>query len=333
MGGLFGGSSTKTTSNETADSGPSKFQQPYLTGAFNDAQNLYNSQKGTPYYQGETYAGLSDSAKAALQSQIGYAQNTGLGTANQLNAYGQQMLGYGQKAGDTLNQYLDLANGDATSANIAAANKYAANPFIQDQIDASAKDVTRNLNEDTLPSIDRQASAGGNLNSSRAGVAAGIAQRGAQDKIADISAQLRSQAYSQGLTMAQQDRSNQLNALGQAAQGYAGFANQGVNALSAGSQAANGAFSAINQANGILQQDQQGKDDAAFNQWQGQDQREQQLLDNYFKIVGGNQWGQSATSSGTSTQKQSGGLLNSILGAAAGGLGIASGLGWQPFGK
>ena len=211
-------------------------------------------------------------------------------------------------------QYLAMAGQDPTQSNIDAANKYAANPYVDAMIDANSRDVTRNLTEDTLPSIDRSASGTGNINSSRAGVAAGIARRGAEDRIADISASIRGNAYNQGLSMAQQDRAQNLSALGSAANAYGNLANSGVNALGQASNAAYGAFDAINKANSTEQADRQGGLTADWQRWVNMDSRDSDLLSRYMGVVGANQWGQSGTSSGTTKTTEA----QSILGMLAG---------------
>lgn len=311
--GLFSGSS-ETKTNEKFDTGPSSFQKPYLTDAFGSAQDLYKSKQGTPYYQGEMYAGMSDEAKKALESLKGYATTTGLGSANQLSSIGSNLAGYGDRAASTIDSYAQMAGQDPTQANIASANAYADNPAINGMIDASSRDVTRNLNENTLPSIDRAASATGNINSSRAGIASGVAQRGAADRIGDISASIRGDAYNRGLSLAQNDRSTNLNAMGNAAGAYRDLAGFGVDALTAGTASGYDAFGQIGSANQQEQTDRQGQDTADFTRWQGNDTRAQDLLNNYYSTIGGNQWGQSGTSSGTSTSTQN----NSILGTIAG---------------
>ena len=326
MGGLFGGSSS-TKTNNTVDTGPSKFQQPYLTNAFNSAQSNYDSAKGTPFYQGDLHAGMSGDAKADLSSMRDYATGTGLGTAKQLSEIGTSMSGYGARAGSTIDGVLSLANGDATADNIKAASAYANNPFLDGQIDAVNRDVSRSLAEVTLPGIDRAASGTGNINSSRAGVAAGIAQRGAEDRMADNAAALRGQAYQSGLSLAQNDRSQRLNAMGTAANAFTGLAGMGLDALSKGTQAGYGAFNVVNAANQTEQADRQGQLDADFDKWKGEDTRATDLLNRYYQIIGSNQWGQYGKESGKSTTKQSGGLLQTVLGGAA----LAGGLGWQPL--
>lgn len=327
MGGLFSGSQ-KTKSESTTDTGPSKFQQPYLTTAFDGAQANYDASKGSSWYTGDLYAGMSDQAKSDLSATRDYALNTGLGTANQLSSVGSGLVGNFDKASSTLDNFTSLANSDATQANIAAAGKYADNPYLSAQIDAVNRDVSRSLNEETLPGIDRQASGTGNINSSRAGVAAGIAQRGAADRMADNAASLRSQAYQSGLTLAQQDRSNQLSALGTAANGYASLAGQGVSALSSGAQIGTNALNTLNQTNAQEQADRQGQADADYASWYGNDTRESDLLSRYYGIIGSNSWGQYGTTSGTQTTTSSPGLMGMI----GGGLALAGGLGWSPLG-
>lgn len=307
--GLFGGS-TKTTTNEKFDSGPSSWQKPYLDSAFSQAQTAYNTQAGTPYYQGDTYAGMSAEAKAALDAMRGYATGTGLTSANQMSQIGTNLAGYATQSGGLIDKYLQGSNADAITAE---AGKYADNPYIQSQIDAAAGDVRRNLTEDILPAIDRNASAGGGINSSRAGIASGIAQRGAADRIANIGANIRSQAWSQGLDMARDSAEANLTA----ANAFGALGSQGIDALRAGADAGYGAFDRINASNTLDQADRQGYLDEDFEQWQGEDQRAWDLLNRYYGIVGGNQWGQSGTSSSTSKTKQSGGILGQVVGAAS----------------
>jgi len=324
--GLFGGSTT-TTTNENFDSGPSSWQKPYLDDAFNSARSIYSGARDDAYYQGETYAGMSDSAKATLDKLKAYAAGQGLSTAGQLSSIGTSMAGYGSNAADLTSRIAAMASEDPTQANIAAAQKYADNPYLSGIIDANARDVTRNLTENDLPSIDRAASATGNINSSRAGVAAGIARRGAEDRIGDISASLRGNAYSEGLSRAQADRASNMSALGSAANAYTSLAGFGVDALGKGTDAAYGAYDAIGRANAQEQGDRQGQLDADYDKWKGEDERQWDLLSRYANIVAGNQWGQSGTSTSTSKQKSSQSILGQIAGIAASAGSIYTGLG------
>lgn len=317
MGGLFGGKTTTTSTSKT-DTGPSSFQRPYLDTAFNAAQSDFNSKQGTPYYQGETYAGMSDDQKSILDRIKTYASGQGMTSANAVSQFGMNALsGSADKASAAIDNYATLAGQDGTAANIAAAQKYANDPNIQGVIDGATRDVTRNFNEQTIPGIDRAASAGGNINSSRAGVAAGIAQRGAADRVADISSSVRSDAYNRGLTLAQADRAAQLDAASRTAGLYNDQVNQGIGAISSGADIAHSYNTDALSAGAAEQADRQGALDAAFKKWQGEDTRSSDLLSRYMNIVGGNQWGQSGTSSGTGTSKESGNILGKALGAAS----------------
>lgn len=314
--GLFGGSQT-TTTNEKFDTGPSSFQRPYLDQSFGAAQDAFNRQKGSSYYQGNTYAGMSTDAKAALDGLRSFATGTGMNTATSLSNIGTNLAGNATRAGEYIDRYAQMAGQDPQEANLAAAARYADNPYIQGQIDANARDVARNLREDILPNIDRNASATGNLNSSRAGIASGIAQRGAADRIADISASIRGDAWSQGLDRAQRDRESQMSNMRGAADAYTNLGQVGMDAMSRGVEAGYGAYDRINAAGMLEQQDRQGYLDQDFQRWQGNDMREWDILNRYNSIVAGNQWGQSGTSSGTTKQKSSGGILGQIVGAAS----------------
>jgi hypothetical protein len=321
MGGFFSGTDVKKTTSEI-DTGPSKFQLPYLQDAFSGAQKNYRESVGTPFYQGPLYAGLSDQARSNLGTQSNYAMGQGMAGVNALNQTGVNGLQFQGRAGQALDSLGNLINTDATQSNIGAASLYADNPYLNSQIDAVNRDVVRGLREQTLPGINRSFSATGGINSSRAGVAEGLAMRGAQDRMADTAAQMRASAYDRGLQMAQGDRATNMNALGNLSAQYAGLTNQGIAALGAGNQIAQGNFGMANTAAALDQADRQGQVDADFNRWQGQDTRATDLLNRYYGVVGANQWGQQ----GTETKREetpNGGIFGKILGGAASIAGIA----------
>lgn len=315
--GLF---STKTTqkSHETVNMGPSDWQKPFLDSAFSSAQNIYNQSKDTPYYQGDTYAGMTPEQKASLDRLSGYAGGQAFDMGGQISGLGSKIVGQaGDKAMSNLDRFTNMAGEDATTANIAAANKYADNPYVDGMIDANSRDISRNLYENEIPGIDRAASSSGNINSSRAGVASGIAQRGAADRIGDISASIRGDAYNRGLTMAQQDRATSMDAYGRAAGMYSDMTGQGLDAMERGTGMQFDALGRQVDVQNAYQKDQQGELDANFAKWQGEDERAFDLLNRYNSIVASNQWGQSGTTDSKTTGKQSGGLGNQLISAGA----------------
>ena len=308
MGDLFGGSK-KTT---TTDSGPWKDQQPYVKSAFNAAQTNFNQKSGTPWYTGETYAGINPLTRDAATATGTYATGQGKAGADATQLSGMGLLGQTGNYTDALGAYGSAAGVDNTHKIAADAGIYANNPALNGQIDAASRDVVRNLNENELPSIDRMATGTGNINSTRAGVAEGIAQRGAADRVGDIAAELRSHAYDTGLGVASTDNQNSLNAKGNAAQLYGSAVNSGGILTGEGQNETYTNLGKQGLAGGVLQADQQGQDDAALRSWQGNDTRQQQLIDNYYRTIGANNWGQSGTT--TEETKNNPGILGAALG-------------------
>jgi hypothetical protein len=212
---------------------------------------------------------------------------------------------------------------DPTGANIAAAGQYADNPFMDGIIDAASRDVVRNLNEDALPALSRAASTGGNINSNRTAITEGILRRGAADRVADISAGLRGDAFAQGLDLAERARTtNQSDLLNSIVQGGSlsdrAFA-RGLDATNQGQGLAFDNFDQMIRAGGLFQADQQGDLTEAFDKWQGQDQRAWDLLNRYWSLVGSGNWGSSqSTTTPTSIGGWQGALQGALGGATAG---------------
>lgn len=322
LGGLMGSKNKTTTS--TSSSAPWEPQQQYLKYGFGEGQDAYNAAKALGTYQGDRVADMNPYQTAGYN----LAGNTGLGMgydfgSNQATT-GNNMLGsaanYGNNAANLFSQY---QNGDPTAYALNTANQFASSPYLNGQIDAASRDVARNLNEQQLPAALRSQVAGGNINSTRAGVQDAILQRGAQDRVADISAGLRGNAFNQGLTSGlNQYNTNLSNLLSTNNQLY-NAGNLGSSLLNNGlSNIYTGANNATAAGAGFQNQNQNEINGqmSAFN-----DQRNNQLdlLKQYMGIVGGNYGG---TSTGTQTTPGVG-FLQGALGGAMGAAGLASGFG------
>lgn len=337
LGGIAGsqGGGGGTT---TAVSEPWSKQQPYLLDAFKAAQDLYNAQKNNPY-QPHQYAGMTDLTKSGITGIGNFANGAGADAANSvLNTVNPLTSGYnGLLTG--ANKLLNFNPTDPTQANIAAAGAYANNPYMNGMVDAASRDVTRNLGENILPGIDRNAVGTGNENSTRTGIAQGIAMRGAQDTIGDISAQLRGTAYQNGLATAegarQANQSALLDAMKSGTTQYGDAVGLGYTGAQTGSQLGYNNYDALTRAGQLQQQDAQGAYDNTYTNWQNATQYPWTMLQNYYGIIGGNNWGGTTNT----TAPKTGGGLQGFLGGAAGGLGlysqmktpVASG-GWGIFG-
>ncbi|MBX9654477.1 hypothetical protein K2Y11_12755 [bacterium] len=312
------GSTTKTETKQTND--PWAPAQPYILQGLGEAQSVYEQQKAanTPGYQGDFIAQPTAQQTAGANSLMSFAGGSGAASANAALNSGTALTGLGGAATSSAISGLNaFANRDATGQNIAAASQYANNPYMDSMVGAATRDATRNFNEVITPGINANAAATGNLNSTRTGVAAGIAQRGLQDTIADTSAQLRGQAYQQGISQASTDAQAQAQAYANAGQLGSAMTNSGIGATNAGSNSAMNNASIFNIGNALAGANNQAPLDNALAKQDYANTQPWTNLNNYFAVSsGGGSLG--GTSTGTSTQKTNPGALG-ILG---GGLGI-----------
>ncbi len=199
----FGGS---VSSSSQSIYGP---QAAQLDNIYAQAQNLYNNYQ-MPDRQA---AGINPFLASGLGNQYGFATGQGqdIYTAQLVSALAN-MGGYGTAA-DTANL---MASGNVYGTPInrgidmrtAAQASY--NPYLEGQIDAASRDVVRNLGENQLTGNAAIAAGTGNSGSSRRAVMDAIATRGAADRVADIGATMRGNAYNTGLGVAaQQGLANQ----------------------------------------------------------------------------------------------------------------------------
>jgi hypothetical protein len=308
MGSLFSGKTT--TKTESDPWGP---QGDALKDIFGKAGDIYGGREGTPFYQGGLYAGMDPRTSSGLGRVEDQVLGQGQNAVNQINGASSGMMQSGAQSSSAISDLLRRSGGDPTQANIASAQAYANNPAINGAIDAASRDVVRNFQENDVPGINRAATGSGNINSSRAGVAEGIAARGAQDRVGDISSSMRADAYDRGLGMAENSRQANMGQTANAAQMASGNFGMGMNGLMNANSMAMNNNDAMIRAGQVGQQDAQGQMDADYMRWQGNDTRQQDLLSQYYGIVGANNWGGTSTN----TAKNSGNIFGQIAGAAA----------------
>ena len=174
-------------------------------GFGNNYQNMYGQAQGL-YGQSQDVYGKSNALYG--QAQDVYNQGASLSGQNQ-DLYQQNRVLYDQFQGlsqeakaDRLGTAMDYANTNSGSL-----------------VDSAMRDDRRNLQENTLTGIDLNASNSGNMNSSRAGVATAVANRGYDDRRADVSTNIQNNLIDRSLNnQAQQftDRSNALTNSGTA---------------------------------------------------------------------------------------------------------------------
>lgn len=248
------------------------------------------------------------------QSLFGNTQAPGINPFQYQSAqYGADLFPMAQGIGNTFGSYgnslapnIDLAanyyrstlGGDGISApglDWSIVDQAMNNPAIDGAIAASLRDPYRYLTEQARPGIASGAIGTGNMGGSRQAIAEGIANRGFDDRAADVSAAFRSDAYTQGLGLAQQNQQNRFNAGlfnaqqgNNAAQALAGLGTQGLGYLGDQYGFQQGAAQNLSGWGDYLQ----GLEfDQARFPWE--------LLLNASNIIQANNWGGTSTSRGS----------------------------------
>jgi len=316
----------KGSSQQSEPWGP---QQEYLKYGFEQAKDAYGNAIANPGYTGPWTPGINNNLQSGWDRSADFS-NGGLWNG------GQAMVdagyaGLGAIPGSMANaqNLYGYAGQDPTQTTINRAGQYADNPYTQNVIDASLRDIDRGLSQ-SLGQNNANYVATGGMNSTRAGVAEAMLKTSAMDRAGDIAAGIRNQNYTAGLNLAanqyQQGIQNRLGANSQYAQ--AGL--QAGNLLGTG---LNIQGSAIDRQTGTgMQQYQVGQQEIQGN-LQGAnyaDNRDLGLASKYMNIVGGQQFG-----SNTFTQQpyQGPSALQAGLGGGMQMYGLMNQMGYNPFGQ
>lgn len=196
------------------------------------------------------YGGIG--ADQALNAMLGQAGGVGqygsTGADQSMNA----LLGYGAN-----NTMPGVQGAYAAMGGLNAASDPQNNPYFQQAVQSAIRPVTQQFQEQVLPGIKQGAMGAGQMGGSRQGIAEGIAARGYQDTVGDITANMGNAAYAQGLQALQ--ASGQLGAnmaqMGLGATSGAGQLGQSIAGLNS-QQIANAGqlgLGMANQAGGLSQ--------------------------------------------------------------------------------
>ncbi len=297
--GFFDSTETKSI-NQTDVKSPWAVQTPYLSQGFQGAQSAMTDAQDATKPTG-FQAQYTPDQLALYQKMLGYGMNTpGISADSAAAANKLTTSGAGAAAGGLF----DLANygrGTGPDAMVAEANAFANNPAIGGMVDASMRDARRSVYEGAIPQSDRVDAASGNLYGSKGELRKGVIERGLADATADTSANMRGAAFNQGLTLAGNRDQNALQAMLARVSGGNTAASTGINAGNASIAQQGGLFDIANQGvGGQLAGTQAGFDDQkqryGFESTQPFD-----ALNQYWNIVGGQNWGGTTNSTGTST--------------------------------
>jgi len=310
-------------------------QAAALTSAFSNANSAYGQASQAQAPTNYT-AQFTPDQLATFHRMLGYANGTS--TAPLTNAGNSSATAGSTGASDALsglNSYNPSATNNPAALN-AAANEYVSGQNIPAEVQNAMLAANQNARDVTLPGIEQDAAISGNADSSRNGIAQGLVERGLAEQAGALSGTLQSQAYQNGLQLAEnQANNNNTNYLS----ALSNEGNIGTNTLNAGTNAANSGisdqgalYSIASNAGAGEQAANQAQLTNELQQYQAQVQDPYAALNGYMGIIGSNNWG--AQSNGTSTTETTPSALSVIgglLGAAAGGAQMAGGLGWKPF--
>lgn len=274
MGLNFGKTSSKSGPGEVKVWKP---QEKSLMQGLGAASDIFGSQRNTPAYMGDTFAGIDPALLETIKGQA-----TSLG--NQIspavsNLFGQGSDFMGQAGGANLSSLMTDIN-DREGA-LKSGNSYASSKYADDLISATNNDIWRGVSENDLPQARLGAIGSGNSGSSRLGAREGIITRGAEDRMSSNAANVRGGFFDRGVSEFNNNiasRSGQLSTL----------FNQGLGAFNQGAGLIDQSQGALQGAAAFDAQNRQGYLDQSQQAFDRTDQRPWELLNRFWQIAGGN---------------------------------------------
>lgn len=211
LGGLFDKNKAKPSKTTTTYD---YLNEDQLQRGYNEADTALDRAQAIGPFMGKTYQELTPEQQRVLSSQTNFAREAQGQSGQVLDASGR-LVDAGSNFGlNAQNLYSETLARDP-NANRDAAFAYSQGPQTDALVDAASRDITRNLGENTMNSLQGSITSAGGRNSSRAGAAEAIARRGAADQIADTSAAIRQNQYDQEfnrLRTGERDRMSDLTA-------------------------------------------------------------------------------------------------------------------------
>ena len=292
---------------------------------------------------GTTLSSLGTTGGGALNGLLGNMRNGyGTGTSTAGNAAVNGADAYSTGAQNALTSASDLAGTNATSSNLQDASQYTNNPTVKNLINSAVNKSNLNYNETTEPTLNADAVAGGNLNSSRAGAAAAIAEANQKANNENTAATIENNAYNTGLQTAEQAREANMSGLMNAAgtnltglntaltgqdsnnsqlnnyiQNYMNAANSGVSTGTTGASLANQGGADTYNAGLLNQQDMENAKSGMAGAYSDYTNARYNNLDNLMDIIGKANGGWGGHS--TSTKTETGSIMQDILGVMGAG--------------
>lgn len=303
------------------------YQAPYLDYGFDEARRLYEG--GAPdYFPGQTLASQNP-------FQTGAIDNLGNFSPAAVDAYtgvGNQFMGGASGAMSTLGNIAGMQQGpQAQMMTMQQLGQY--QPMINQMVDAATQQGMRTYNEQFMPQLNAGAAASGNMGSSRAGIAQGIAQRGVAENAQMVGANAMNNLFNQGNQMNLANANlgqNFLNTQMNAATNLGKFAGAGADMINQ-ADASQLAGYKTNLAAGDIQQEY---DQAVINdeiaRYNYDQTKDMEFLKDYMNLIQGN-YGGTGTQTGNTSEPSLGRRLLSAGTNLAGSYLIGGGR--VPFGS
>lgn len=314
----------KTEGTSSSQVNPWAPQAAALTDVFSKAQGAFDTAS-TATAPTDFTAQFNPDQLATFRQMI--ARGSNLAVPDSQAAAGGALTSAGVNGAtgalSGFSQYDPTAANNADSL-VASANKYVAGQDIDAQVRNAQLNATQTARDITLPQINQNAAITGNTNSSRTGIREGLVERGLAQQSADLGATLRSNAFANGLTLAQTQAQNN-NAAKLAAisgQGSLGTAAAGAG-IDAGTSSIDNIIKQLSTASaggaGLREADQANLTNQS-QQFQAQTTAPYENIKQLMSIIGGQSWGSSSTgtTSGTETKQPS---IWEIIGGLAGAAG------------
>lgn len=211
MGSLFG--SSKSANTSTSNSSPWEPAQGALKNILSQAEKLYNEKGGiNAEWVDKEIANLTPEMQATVKDLLASDEMKGV-AANIAQSAQQGSAGIGTATGA-----LSGMAGGNTSITSDQINKMAQDLYQSDMVKQQKAQLSEDVNKGLsgqIRDLNQQAVASGNMGSSRAGVAEGVATTGAAKAIAQGGAAIenaaRDSAYSQALGTLQGNQQTQLS--------------------------------------------------------------------------------------------------------------------------
>lgn len=258
--GYMGAKKTASAQDRATEAQMAGFRQyePYVDANLVGGRNALDGVLDTGAYGGQTLAGPNKFQTGTANTMGGYGTNM----MSSGNAMMGANSGFGANYGNMYNQFQGMSQ-DAQRDRLGTAMDYAS-ANSGSLVDSVMRDDRRNLQENTLTGIDLAASNSGNMNSSRAGVADAVANRGYDDRRADVATNIQNSLIDRSLSQqAQQfaDQGSALEGAGLANQGMSSAYNTGLNTLGEGANFGMNAGNALQGYNQASLSDQQANFD------------------------------------------------------------------------